>query len=376
MKKVIFILLVLATTSLFAQTTIQTQLVVDTSAGTNGGTFKIDVQAKGTNLTGNNTIGSLTIDINYTAAHLAPVILGGTVVQATYNAGITATAYGRSVNYISSGPYVRFGLSSPAMDGTVPGFALTSSYQTLAVINFTISNNAATTNLTIANGSLTIGLYDSPDDNNFSGVINAQNMSVPVNITNQLLPVELTSLTAATQGVNNAILRWSTATEVNNQGFEVERRAEGTMAWAKIGFVAGAGTSNSPKEYSYQDVNVAPGVHVYRLKQIDNGGSFKYSGSVEVNAGTAVKRLELLNNYPNPFNPATEIRFSVPEDGYASLKVFNMLGQEVATLFNGMARAGHYMSVTFNAGKLASGVYLSRLEYNGKSIVQRMLLTK
>jgi hypothetical protein len=375
MKKLFFVLLVLATTSLFAQTTIQTQLFVSTNAGTTGGSFKIDVQAKGTNLTGNNTIGSGTLDI-YFAPAVTPVILGGTVVSVTYNAGLTGTAYARSVNYVASGPYVRFSLSSAAMDGTVPGFALTSSYQTLATISFTILNSALSTTDTVSRGSLTIGLYNSPDNNNFSGTINAQTMSAPVNIVNVALPVELVSLTAAAQGANSAILRWSTATEINNNGFDVERRAEGTMAWAKIGFIAGAGTSNSPKEYSYQDVNVAPGVNVYRLKQIDNGGSFKYSASVEVDAGTAVRRLELLNNYPNPFNPATEIRFSVPEDGYASLKVYNVLGQEVATLFSGMARAGHYIPATFNAGTLASGVYLSRLEYNGKSMIQRMLLTK
>jgi hypothetical protein len=374
MRKIFFALLVLATTSLFAQT-IQTQLVVNTNAGTNGGSFKIDVQAKGTGLTGNNTIGSGTIDV-YFSAGVTPVIPGGTVVTATYNAGITSTAYNRSVNYVASGPYVRFALSSPSMDGTVPGFALTSAYQTLATISFTITNNLLFESSTISTGSLTIGLYSSPDNNNFSNVINAQTMSAPVNIVNVQLPVELASLTAATQGANSTIIKWTTATEVNNRGFDVERTAEGTTAWAKIGFVAGAGVSNAPKDYTYQDVNVAPGVFLYRLKQIDNDGKFKYSASVQVDAGAAGKRLELLSNYPNPFNPATEIRFSVPQDGFASLKVYNVLGQEVATLFSGVAKAGHYIPATFNAGKLASGVYISRLEYNGKNVVQRMLLTK
>jgi len=99
--------------------------------------------------------------------------------------------------------------------------------------------------------------------------------------------------------------------------------------------------------------------------------------TTEVTDRSAIaKDFQLYQNYPNPFNPATEIRFSVPEDGFASLKVYNVLGQVVATLFEGTAKSGHYVSVTFNASEMASGVYFSRLEYNGRSIVQRMLLAK
>jgi len=189
------------------------------------------------------------------------------------------------------------------------------------------------------------------------------------------MPVEMTSFTASMQSANSAILRWSTATEVNNNGFEVERRAENTSAWTKLGFITGAGTSTSPREYSYQDVNLLPGVYIYRLKQIDNSGAFKYSATTQVDVGVS-RGFELLSNYPNPFNPETNLRFSVPENGFATLKVFNMLGQEVATLFSGIAQAGHYIPATFNAGRLASGVYFSHLDYNGKSLVQRMILTK
>jgi hypothetical protein len=195
------------------------------------------------------------------------------------------------------------------------------------------------------------------------------------------LPVEMTSFTASMQSANSAMLKWSTATEVNNSGFEIERRStngeQSTVnSWQKVGFVAGAGTSNSQKEYTYQDVNLAPGVYVYRIKQIDNNGAFKYSASTQVDAGVAGKNFELLRNYPNPFNPTTNMQFSVPQDGYASLKVYNMLGQEIATLFDGMAQAGHYIPATFDGSRFASGIYFSRLQYNGKSLVQRMLMTK
>jgi hypothetical protein len=193
------------------------------------------------------------------------------------------------------------------------------------------------------------------------------------------LPVEMTSFTAVMRGTS-ALLNWSTATEVNNNGFEIERRAVNgeqvtVNSWIKVGFVPGAGTSNSPKSYSFQDAQLAPGAYVYRIKQIDNDGSFKYSASTQVDAGVS-NALKLGGNYPNPFNPTTNIQFSVPENGYASLKVYNMLGQEVATLFSGMATAGHYIPATFNASRLASGIYFARLQFNGKSLVQRMLLTK
>ena len=190
------------------------------------------------------------------------------------------------------------------------------------------------------------------------------------------LPVEMTSFRASMQSSNSATLKWSTATEVNNSGFEIQRRAEGSSTWAKLGFVAGAGTSNSPKDYTFADANLAPGVYVYRLKQIDNNGAFKYSATEQVDAAVSAKVFQLLSNYPNPFNPATEIRFSVPEDGFATLKVYNIVGQQVATLFNGMALAGRYVSATFDASHLTSGVYFSCLEFKGKSMVQRMLLTK
>jgi hypothetical protein len=106
------------------------------------------------------------------------------------------------------------------------------------------------------------------------------------------------------------------------------------------------------------------------------GSLCKLWDGVEEIAVAAPREFKLLSNFPNPFNPSTEIRFSVPKDGYATVKVSNMLGQEVATLFSGIARAGQYIPVTFNASRLASGVYFARLQYNGKSLVQRMLMIK
>ena len=188
------------------------------------------------------------------------------------------------------------------------------------------------------------------------------------------LPVEMTSFSASSNRLT-AELQWSTATEVNNFGFEIERKTSND-SWTKIGFVAGAGTSTSLHNYSYVDNTVDAGLYQYRIKQIDKNGTFKYSSVMQVETGLAPKILSLGSNYPNPFNPSTSIEFSVPVDGRAALKVYNMLGQEVATLFDGVATAGKLMKVTFDASRLTSGVYFSRLESGGHALVTRMLLMK
>jgi hypothetical protein len=191
-----------------------------------------------------------------------------------------------------------------------------------------------------------------------------------------MLPVQMTSFTAVLQGTS-ALLKWTTATETNNSGFQIERSVEGSNVWVDVAFVNGAGTSTSSNSYSYEDKNLAPGMYIYRIKQIDNDGKCEYytANMPKVDAGVS-NTFQLGGNYPNPFNPTTTIQFSVPQDGYASLKVYNVLGQEVATLFSGMAKTGHYIPATFNASRLASGIYFARLQYNGKSLVQRMLMTK
>jgi len=99
--------------------------------------------------------------------------------------------------------------------------------------------------------------------------------------------------------------------------------------------------------------------------------------------GTAVNEnqespnsLALLENYPNPFNPSTKIEFSVPNTSLATLKVLNALGQEVATLFNGQVIAGQSNSVQFDGKNLTSGMYFSRLDFNGHTIMKKMMLVK
>jgi len=186
------------------------------------------------------------------------------------------------------------------------------------------------------------------------------------------IPVELTSFTATTQN-NGVLLKWTTATELNNSGFEVERKQENS-SWSKITFLQGNGTTSSQKEYSYFDGNLASGKYLYRLKQIDFDGSFEYSNIIEADVNVPTK-FELSQNYPNPFNPYTVITYSLPKAGYVSLKVYNALGQEVSTLINGIKDAGIH-KIDFNAAGLNSGIYFYKLESDNATQVKKMTLLK
>ncbi len=186
------------------------------------------------------------------------------------------------------------------------------------------------------------------------------------------VPVELTSFTAIT-AKDEVELNWSTATETNNQGFQVEKmNAAGTFE--QIGYVAGFGTTTEPKAYSFIDSKLDAGTYSYRLKQIDFDGSFEYSDVVEVEVSIpAVYSLD--QNYPNPFNPSTTIKYSIAEDGFVKLAVYNMLGEEVATIVNTTQKAGKY-EVNFNASQLSSGVYVYRIEASNFTSVKKLMLLK
>ena len=187
------------------------------------------------------------------------------------------------------------------------------------------------------------------------------------------LPVELTSFTALYEN-SVVILNWKTETEVNNYGFNLERRIN-EEEWDSIGFVIGSGNSNSPKEYSYTDKDLFVGgsKFQYRLKQVDNNGSFEYSDIVEVEV--APNEYELSQNYPNPFNPSTTIRFSLPKETLLKINVYNMIGELIETIAEGNYQAG-YHKVTFIASNLPSGAYIYRMESSDFVKVKKLILIK
>ncbi|MHC1737156.1 MAG: T9SS type A sorting domain-containing protein [Ignavibacteriaceae bacterium] len=190
------------------------------------------------------------------------------------------------------------------------------------------------------------------------------------------LPVELTSFTAKFIG-GKINLNWSTATEVNNFGFEVERSLRTEVGnqkseWEKIGFVPGHGNSNSVKEYSFTD-DFNHSIR-YRLKQIDNDGTFAYSKEVEV-LNSKPSTYQLSQNFPNPFNPSTVISYQLPVSAQVSLKVYDVLGNEVASLVNLQQEAGSY-NVTLDASTLASGTYIYRLIAGDNVAVKKLVILK
>ncbi len=199
------------------------------------------------------------------------------------------------------------------------------------------------------------------------------------------MPVELISFTGKVTE-NSIVLKWQTETETNNFGFDVERKIlnqfqNDNLGWEKIGFVDGNGNSNSPADYIYEDKSVLAGKYLYRLKQIDFDGQFSYSNIVEIDL-TKPNIFSLEQNYPNPFNPSTKIKYSIPfgETSSAtsllvSLKIFDVLGNEVAELVNEEKPAGYY-EVDFNAGSLSSGVYYYRLSAGNYTETKKLLFVK
>ncbi len=195
-----------------------------------------------------------------------------------------------------------------------------------------------------------------------------------------ILPVELSSFTASVSG-SNVILNWTTASEVNNQGFEVERSALSAerKAWETIGYVEGNETTAEAKSYSFVDNTVTTGIYSYRLKQIDFNGSYEYSKVVEVDVELTPREFMLHQNYPNPFNPSTKINFSLPEAGQVTLKVYNLLGEEIATLINEYKNAGNYeaeLSLSELNNNLSSGIYFYQLRFKQFTSTKKMMVIK
>lgn len=235
------------------------------------------------------------------------------------------------------------------------------------------------------NGSIYALAFSLSEQKIYTGgsFINVGNNNVAFNTarftdSNNPLPVELTLFNVCMNN-NSAILNWQTATEVNNFGFEIERSyrqfsATNNTEFLRIGFVSGNGSSSSEKEYTYTDnLLAAPGIYTYRLKQLDNNGSFEYSAEVSVPFGGMP--FILGQNYPNPFNPATVISYQIDKNSLVSIRIFNSLGEEVKTVVNEFQTAGRY-TLEFNASSLPSGVYYYMLQAGGQKAVRKMIYLK
>jgi hypothetical protein len=285
----------------------------------------------------------------------------------------------------NSGLYNAINVTTPAVDrvsinivyngGSGSGTVVPGSYIDIARIRFTTKN--------VAGHSSLVWRVVTPSQ---TGVFNDAAVLVTkgtlFGLDNSPLPIQLSSFVASVASAGHAGLRWTTLSEINNYGFEVQKAADKSAAFQSISgsFTAGNGTTTVKHDYSYVDNSYATG-NVYRLKQLDLDGTTHFSDAVDPLAvtGVSVKVLpteySLSQNYPNPFNPSTVIEFALPKDSHVTLELYNILGQKVMTLVDEVQPAG-YHSVKFDGTNLASGMYLYRLSTGQQTFLKKLLLMK
>ncbi|NWG29572.1 MAG: T9SS type A sorting domain-containing protein [Ignavibacteriaceae bacterium] len=325
-----------------------------------------------------STTGDISINVYQNAVLLDPNFIAQNPVVSFTNQLFPSSSYTTTENYTGTGQSagrIRFVYTHNSGIKSI----ILSTYTRVVTISIEYTTSASTGSISWFTG---IPIYRVVDGNNTE--ITGIRLTIPSELNNVPLPVELASLTS--KFLKDKIqLNWVTKTEVNNYGFNVERRINESN-WNYIGFVEGNGTTTETKEYSFTDEDLFAGGNkfYYRLKQIDNDGSFKYSDIVEVEV--VPTQFELSQNYPNPFNPSTTIRFSLPQQTSLKINIYNMLGELVQTLAEGTYEAGFH-KVTFSANgasSLPSGAYVYRIEGTnpstgiGQSFVQskKMILIK
>jgi len=223
----------------------------------------------------------------------------------------------------------------------------------------------------LKNGGNTPGLFGAEN-----GVMNITNNdpSKPVfKVSLQsdyVLPVQLASFDISAYK-KDVKLAWSTFSEINNSGFEIQRQSvdkEGKLSdWMKAGFVEGAGTTNEQKFYNFADIKPGVGKFNYRLKQIDNNGNFEiYNAPHPVEVGKPVQ-FDISQNYPNPSNPSSKIDFQLPVESDVNISVYDLTGKLVKTLVNSNMETG-YHTVVFDGTNIASGIYIYRINVSGEGI--------
>ncbi|MCA0388845.1 MAG: T9SS type A sorting domain-containing protein [Bacteroidetes bacterium] len=340
-----------------------------------------DLASDGTRLFGgNSSTGVIEIDPNTGATVKTFTLTGGATRAVAWDAtrkGFWNTAFGGNIFFhdttgalkmtITSTLTGKYGLafdSIPGQPAYVWAWNQASALNTLHKYNVATGLEEASYSFTLPGAS--IGIAGGADISIVNGqrvlLLNFQNLALSgYQLPNATIPVEFTSFSASTNG-NNVLLSWSTATEKNNQGFEVMRKS-GNGEYMSVGYINGNGTTLNPHNYSFVDKNVPNGQNSYRLRQIDFDGSYAFSSIVEVDV-TAPSQFGLAQNFPNPFNPSTTISFNLAVDSKVTLKVYNALGQEVSVLANATYGAGTH-NLNFDASALTSGIYVYSIEAAG-----------
>jgi len=315
--------------------------------------------------------------------------VGGTFVMGTsnfvfeYNATALSNPILQTVQNFSGGDYSTMTITQPNpggvsvvstnigfFDPTKAGTVVASTFMDVVIVRFTIMNIALTSDIiwrTTAPNRTLVQAGNPPAEVS-TGTFTGLNVTVPV---------ELASFTASVAD-REVVLHWTTASETNNFGFDIER-SEKENEFQKIGFVEGNGTTTIAQKYSFVDENLVPGTYSYRLKQIDFNGAFEYSGMLEV-AINVPKEFALEQNYPNPFNPQTTIAYELPVATYVVLKIYNVLGEEVKTIVDAEQSPGS-KSVVWDGtdnlgGRVGSGIYFYRLTAGDFSRTLKLMLMR
>ena len=235
-------------------------------------------------------------------------------------------------------------------------------------VNSVIYNNPTQVTLDINTISAITGSYSvtitNPDGQSATGN----------NLFNSPLPVELSSFNG-TATSNNVTLKWTTVKEINNAGFDIERKKSNGTTFEKVGFVTGKGNTYSNSNYVFSDNKLSSGVYNYRLKQTDYNGDFTYFNLSSVINISVPDKFSLSQNYPNPFNPTTKIDYNLPTDANVSLKIYDVTGRLISTLVNEKKLAGYYTK-EFDAVNIASGVYFYRLQAGSFVDTKRFVVIK
>ena len=220
----------------------------------------------------------------------------------------------------------------------------------------------------------TVGLSSNNDGNPNYGDYWNFGPKHPVTILQSAEPVELISFSANQEG-NIIKLNWSTSTELNNKGFEVQRSLTNSD-WQTLSFIRGNGTTTIEHSYSYNDQIGRSPLYYYRLKQIDFDGKYNLSKTINIVNNISSLNFDLKQNYPNPFNPSTNISFYLPEKSSVKIKIFDITGKQVAEILNENLETGTH-SVLFNPdGKLSSGIYIYSLITPKSQINRKMIYLK
>ena len=362
----------MATTPASAQTF---EVSVQNQSAIGGGIFQFDIVVLRTGVTAWR-MADATFQLTFNSGAF-------TSLAVTYVAGSTQLAAGYTIAPDITTQRINVDILSPTSYASSTDISSTTGTRIGTFRVTTISNVSANANLAWRTPLTTRQAMIQRQSNDNTTAITSNGTYVPPD--NTPLPITLAAFTAQALANGRVKLDWTTLTEVNNYGFVVQRRRDADSLFADVqnSFIPGHGTTTEPHNYTFIDSTLAsPGRYHYRLKQIDLDGTIHYSSSVTVDVivlsvvENAPREFRLMQNYPNPFNPETKIKFSVENTAHTTMHIYNIIGQHVATLFDGIAEAGRYYTVRLDGAGLASGLYFYRLDSGKKSDLKKMMLLK